>query len=302
MTHSISLNAHPQELTVENGTRIIFDMPEDAYRADPAIAQSDCAIIARSPAHLLARRRNPEKVTPAKLDGRALHTAILEPSSFMDRYVVLPEDAPRDLRQHRDAKTKSPSTVASIEFWDAWDADNAGRITMDAADYRLKQATAEAIRTHPELAGYFNAPGNSEVSIFTTDPVTGLRVKARIDRLAMLNNLRFALDPKSTEDAREEAFQRSALAYGYFRQAAFYLDVCEWAGIPLDAFLFIAFEKDDPFGIKVYEVSEDDIEYGRRIYRRALDTWAECVRNNDFPAYDTNISVLTRPRYAKEPE
>jgi len=284
------------------GVAIVYDMPEEEYRAHSAIAQSDLKIVLRSPGHLLARRRNPEKVTPAKLDGRALHCAILEPQNFMDRYVVLPEDAPRDLRQHRDAKTKGESTIHSIAWWDKWDAENAGRITLDHDDYLLKQATAAAIRNHPDLRGYFEAPGHSEVSIFAIDPVTGLQVKARIDRLAMLSNMRFALDPKSAEDAREDAFSKNAYAYGYFTQAAFYKDICEWANIPLEAFLFVAFEKEDPFGIKVYEVSEDDLEFGRRCYRRALDTWAECVRNNEFPVYDTGISVLTRPKYAKEPE
>lgn len=279
---------------------IIFDMPEAEYRAHPAIANSDLTSVRRSPGHLLARRRNPEEVTPAKLDGRALHTAILEPQLFMQRYCVMPADAPRDLRHHRNAKSPSPDTIASIRWYDDWEAANAGRVTLPADKYERFMAVAENIRSHPDLKPYFDAPGESEVSVFAEDPVTGLSVKCRIDRRVKISNFRIALDPKSTEDPRPDAFSRSAYAYDYFKQCAFYTDVCEWAGEPLDLFLFIAFEKEDPYGIKVYEASQDDIDFGRRQYRRALDTWAECVKNDDFPVYNTGIEVLTRPAYAKE--
>lgn len=279
---------------------IILNMDEAAYRSHPNVANSDLTTLRRSPAHLEARRRLPDKVTPAKLDGRALHCAILEPGTFLQRYCVLPDDAPRDQRHHRGAAKPSDSTLASIRWWDAWEGNNAGRITLDAADYDLKMRTAEAVRSHPELKPYFDAAGDSEVSVFATDPETGVGVKSRLDRVLTIGNYRVALDPKSTDDARADAFSRSAYQYGYFQQDAFYTDVCEWAGAPLDLFLFIAFEKDDPFGVCVYESSLDDIEFGQRQYRRALNTYAECLANNEWPLYDTSIQVLTRPAYAKE--
>lgn len=278
----------------------ILDMDEAEYRANPAIANSDLTLIRRSPAHLLARRRNPEKTTQAKLDGRALHAAILEPDLFMQRYCVLPDDMPRDLRHHRNAKAPSPDTLASIRAWDAWEASNGGRITLDAEDYARKMAVAENVRNHPDLKPYFDAPGEAELSVFATDPVTGTPVKGRLDRRVIINGYRVVLDPKSSDDPRPDAFSRSAYQYGYFQQCAFYTDICAWAGEPIDLFLFIAFEKEDPYGIKVYEVSEDDMEFGRRQYRSALDTYAECAKNNDFPTYNTGIEVLTRPAYAKE--
>lgn len=279
---------------------IIENMPESEYRAHHAIANSDLTAFRRSAAHFVARRTLGSKDTAAKLDGRALHCAILEPDTFLQRYCVLPGDAPRDLRHLRGAKAPSASTVEAINWWDAWDANNAGRITLDADDYALKMETARRIRQHPALRGYFDAAGQFELSVFATDPETGVKVKCRVDRLVSIDQYRVALDPKSTDDARPEAFQMSAYKYGYFQQNAFYTDVCAWAGIPLDLFLFIAFEKEEPFGLKVYEMSEDDIEYGRRLYRPALNGYAECLKTGEFPSYDDSIEVLTRPAWAKE--
>jgi hypothetical protein len=279
---------------------IIENMPESEYRSHSAIANSDLVTFRRSAAHFEARRRFGSKDTPAKLDGRALHCAILEPETFLQRYCVLPADAPRDLRHLRDAKQPSASTKEAIAWWDAWEAESAGRITLDAADYTLKMETASRIRQHPALRTYFEAPGQFELSVFATDPETGVEVKCRIDRLVTIAQYRVGLDPKSTDDARYDAFQSSAYKFGYFQQNAFYRDVCEWAGIPLDLFLFIAFEKEEPFGVKVYEMSEDDLEYGRRLYRPALNAYAQCLESGEFPSYDDSIEVLTRPAWAKE--
>jgi hypothetical protein len=281
---------------------ILLDMPEDVYRAHPAVANSDLNVIrTRSPAHLLARRRNPEKVTPAKLDGRALHCAILEPDAFLARYCVLPVDAPRrpSITQI-NAKNPSDETRRAIDWWATWEAANGSRITLDAADYDEKMRIADNIRRHPKLRAYFDAPDRQhEVSLFARDPETGTEVKARQDHRCSLAGFRICLDPKSTEDCRPDAFARSAIQYGYFQQAAFYTDISAWAGDPLDLFLFIAFEKEDPYAVKVYEVQEDELDFGRELYRPALNTWAECLRTGVYPAYDDDIEPLIKPVWAK---
>ena len=77
----------------------IYDMPDSQYFDFPAFSNSDLKLIGRSPAHYWAAKRDPnrepEKDTPAKRAGRALHCAILEPTDFNNRYIKAPEDAPR---------------------------------------------------------------------------------------------------------------------------------------------------------------------------------------------------------------
>ena len=76
----------------------MHDIPEDEYHELPYISNSDISLVLRSPAHYYANRvdpeREPEEPTPQMLDGRALHTAILEPELYKERFVVLPPDAP----------------------------------------------------------------------------------------------------------------------------------------------------------------------------------------------------------------
>lgn len=281
-------------------SRIVLDMPEADYRAHPHVANSDLTVVrTRSPAHAVVKRTEPSADTQAKIDGRALHCAILEPDMFAQRYCAKPVDAPRDLRHLRGAAKPSESTLQAIGWWDAFDAANAGKIILDQADIDEKLFIADRIRSHPRLRGFFDAPGVNEASLFAHDPETGVGVKARNDRRVVVGGYRVILDPKSTEDCRSEAFSRSAYQYGYFQQAAFYTDISEWCGEPVDLFLNIAFEKGKPYAVKVYEVQAAELEFGRQQYRGALNTWAECVKNNDFPCYDDDIEPLTLPPYAK---
>lgn len=279
---------------------IRLDMPEAEYRAHPYVSNSDLAVVrTRSPAHAVVKREEPSPDTPAKLDGRALHCAILEPNDFARRYCAKPVDAPRDLRHHRNAKSKSPDTEFSIRWWDDFEAANAGKIILDQADIDEKLFIADRIRSHPKLRGYFSASPVLEASLFARDPETGAGVKARHDMRVVIGGYRVILDPKSTEDCRSEAFKHSAYKYGYFQQGAFYTDISEWCGEPVDLFLNIAFEKCRPYAIKVYELQSNEAEFGRQQYRLALNTWAECVKNNDFPCYDDDIEPLLLPPYAK---
>ena len=84
------------EYPIEPG---IYDMPEEQYFDFPAFSNSDLKLIARSPAHYWAAKRDPgrepDEDTPARKAGRALHCTILEPDDFQNRYIMAPANAPR---------------------------------------------------------------------------------------------------------------------------------------------------------------------------------------------------------------
>lgn len=287
---------------------IVRGMSDTEYHAHPALGSTDLKNALRSPAHFQANRRAPtEEETAAKRDGKILHTCILEPHTFDAKYAVTPPDAPSDLRRFRNAKTPAADTLASIAWWDAWDATNPGKAIIKADLYESCRRIAEAVRTHPALRGYFDGPdGEAELSMFATDPETGLPVKCRNDWRKIITSYRVVLDMKSCEDARPDPFSRNAFSYGYFLSDAYYTDVNEWAGEPIDLFLLVAFEKEnatlyDPghFPIKVYEASPRGMELGRAQYRKALSLVKHCADMREYPAYDTEVEVLEPPTWAK---
>jgi exodeoxyribonuclease VIII len=106
-------------------------------------------------------------------------------------------------------------------------------------------------------------------------------------------------DVKTALDASPGAFQRSIQGLGYHVQAAMYAGGFEAiTGDPLRGFLFITAEKVRPYAVAVYRLGEDALEVGRRLYRSALRTWADCLERDTWPAYSDRIESITLPAWA----
>ncbi len=294
-------------MTTQYPPGVYRSLAEADYRAAPAVANSDLKLMRRSPAHFYAARldpdREPEVDTPDKIAGRALHCAILEPDDFENRYIYVPEDAPRDLRQHRNAKDPSQSTKDSIAWWDDFTNCAEGKTILTKRVATQVRKAGAKIAAHPEVRGWLALPGLSEESVFAIDPETGEPVKCRTDRrIITQDGMHVVIDLKTTTDARDQAFERTAYQFGYFAGAAFYSDVPAWAGLPpVDLYLLLAFERDNPgAGVAVYEIAADEIARGRREYRPALDLYHHCKTMGEWPGYDSAVRRLLYPGWAKE--
>lgn len=281
---------------------IYHDVPEETYHALTHASRSDLQLILRSPAHYYAARLDPERApdedTPAKRAGKILHTCILEPDEFANRFVIVPENAPRrPTSVQRGAKNPSGDTLFAIDWWDSFEASTQGKEIIKSEEWDKYHKISKSVRSHPELAGWM-AEGHSEVTVIAKDPETGLLCRARPDFLTILGELTIMLDLKSAEDARPDAFMKSAWNYGYFHQHIWYRDCFEWAtGAPPDLFLLAPFEKEPPYAVKLYEPAEDSLERARRDNRRALQAMAECLQTGRWPSYPTDIERLHMPAW-----
>lgn len=253
---------------------IIENLSSSDYFAADGISKSGLDLIARSPAHF--RFAAPREATRAMEIGTAIHMAVLEPSRFSDHYVIV-----------------SAPDRRSSAYKAAVDAVGSDRVLLrhEADDVEAMQQAVWA-NTH---AAAFLHDARTELSVFATDPVTGLAVKARFDAM---NGAR-SLDLKKTQDARPAEFGKSVANYRYMVQAAFYSDVWEWeTGEKLAAFGFLAVEEKSPNASAIYVLDDDALEYGRRLYRRDLDTCARCVERDEWPSLDGAPQILTLPAWA----
>lgn len=279
----------------------IFEMSDDVYHRSPGVSNSMLNHFARSPAHYIHYRSEPQETTPAMLKGRALHSLILEPESFTKAFAVSPKDAPpRPTKAQISAKKPTELALERIEFWADFDRAAQGKDQITYEQHVEYSALAEKVRAHSEVKRFLTG-GLAEKAVFARDPETGLLVRGKIDYIAELANRLIPVDLKSTADARPQHFQRSAYNYGYFRQAAFYTDLCRWAGIELDEpFVIIAFEPDPPHGVKLFEISGEVLERGRESYRTLLDGLKSCIDNDHWPSYETDITPLMYPSWATD--
>jgi exodeoxyribonuclease VIII len=111
-----------------------------------------------------------------------------------------------------------------------------------------------------------------------------------------------SVDLKTTQDLRD--FAKSAANYRYHVQAAFYTDVFEWAtGKQLTGFEFLAVEKDAPNASRIFVLDTPSFDYGRKLYREALNTYAECLQKDEWPLPSCDeIEYITLPYWAADPD
>lgn len=300
------LNEYTLPVTPLNLPSGIHDVSEDDYHNRlTGFSNTDLKLVARSPAHYYAARldpnREPETVTPPKLAGRILHTAILEPEKFDQRFIVVPDDAPRKPSiTQRNAKNPSEDSIRSIMWWDEFELQFGDRQIISAKDQKEYTNIANAVRGNPAISKFLEG-AMMEKTFVAVDPETGLKTRCRTDIVNVIADYTVVIDLKSCEDARTAAFARAAYNYGYFHQDAFYRDTIAnsgWGNV--DLFLFAGFEKEAPYASKTHQSSDDAISRAREQYKRSLRVAAECTATGQWPAYSDEIEVLEYPAWAKD--
>ena len=258
---------------------IITGMSNADYHAHDSISKSGLDLIARSPAHF--RYQEKRESTRSMVIGSALHAAVLEPDLFASQYMLL-----RNVTDRRASEYKQAVAVHGADFV----------LIGSEADYVA--GMQETVRSHPYSWRVLSEPGRAELSVITNDPVTGVAVRCRFDWLTDAGK---PLDLKTTQDARPEAFSRSVANYRYHVQAAFYSDVWQWeTGETLDRFVFLAVEKAMPHALVPYMLDDEAIAEGRRLYREALNLYADCLERDEWPAYGSDPQWLCLPSWAVE--
>lgn len=258
---------------MEQPMTIIEGMSNADYHASEGISKSGLDLIARSPAHF--RFAAPREPSRAMEIGTAIHMAVLEPTLYANHYVIV-----------------SAADRRAAAYKQAVEAVGSDRVLLqsEADDVNAMQ---QSIWANPHAAAFLR-DARTELSVFTVDPVTGVKVKARFDAM----NGGRSLDLKKTKDARPAEFAKSVANYRYMVQAAFYSDVWKWeTGEELTAFGFLAVEQESPNANAIYVLDDDALEYGRRLYRRDLDAYARCKESDQWPSLETKPQVLSLPAW-----
>jgi len=269
------------ELTPELAAQgcMVLNMPNDAYHAYAGISKSGLDLVSRSPAHYAYR--SPNEPTRAMVIGSATHAAILEPEVFAKQYMLL-----RDVTDRRTSAYKQ--AVEQFGADNVLTGTEADSVTGMQAALQLNHAAKQRL----------SAEGWTELACFATDPVTGVLVKCKFDKLT---RELLSVDLKTTQDLRE--FAKSVANYRYHVQAAFYSDVFEWAtGEQLKGFEFLAVEKDAPNASRIFVLDTPSFDYGRKLYREALSTYAECLKNDEWPMPAGDVEYIALPYWAADPD
>lgn len=267
---------------------IYHDLPRDQYDALDAANNSTLNVLDHyTPAHALAQWHAPQPPTPAMALGQACHVAVLEPERFAASYAKAPIV---------DRRTKQGKAD-----YEAFLAASAGKEPLAGDDWDWCLACQQAVREHPVARQLIQVPGHSESTVVWSHPETGVLCKARLDWATQIDGNHVVADVKTCRDADAPAFAKDAYLYGYYRQAAFYLDgLSAHVNDQCEHFYWIVLDKatGGPF-VRVFEAALPLLDYGRRNYERLLRVWKACTDSGEWPAWPATVTEIDLPEWAK---
>lgn len=256
------------------------NMPAEVYHRIEALSSGGGKKLRRSPMHYKDARDTPDKRTPAKDFGTAVHSGVLELPSFADVVVDHPEINKR-------TKLGKAEYAAFVEEHD-------GKIVLSPKDYKRVLACMAAVRKHPGAMKLL-AHAITELSLFWVDAEYGNPCKARFDII----NLGGAGDLKTTTDASEVEFAKDIANWEYNSQAAHYISGAEHALDETPRFYaFIVVESEPPHAVATYYLGAPSILAGQHLMSIAHERYKLIRETGQFPGYSDMIECINVPRWA----
>ena len=256
---------------------LVPGIPDDEYHAHPALSSSGAKRLLECPAsfkHSLA-----EPFTADHLDhGHIIHELILGEGHG---FVVV------------DGNRNAKAVKERIE-----EVRAEGKTPVKSDDLATCRRAADAVLKHPVIGDWFTRPGTSEISGLVTDPVTGVQMRARYDRLTEDDGRPVILDVKSTKGSTHPRDVGRAIAtYGYHVSAAYYLRVARLLGLEDVEFRLVFTSKAGPYEAHAYTLAAEDLARASEDVDRALDLHRQCTAHNEWPCLHPALTEARMPYY-----
>lgn len=267
---------------------VYFDMPELVYHADPidggSLSSTGAKNILKSPAHYQWSLHN-RKETAAFDTGHILHSLILGTGLEIE---IL------DFDSFRSKEAREARDMARAE----------GKVPVIASDFEPLKTVADTV-LGSTIGDVFTSEGDSEVSIFAPDEVSGVMMRGRIDRVVKTDRGWLLVDLKSVQDTDPREFTRTAQNYRYDLQKRWYERI--WRALhPGEniefAHVLIPKNLDGPILPTIVWLDRDFDHTGDIQANRALSVYKHCVETGEWGGYPQNQVLGPRAYYVGDIE
>lgn len=230
------------------------------------VSASDIKNFLKSPRYYYYERNEKvEKATGRHFNiGSGLHEIILEPHLFKTNYIVAPKF---DLR-----------TKIGKEAKEKFELTSGGKTILFEDEMEMIRMISENALKNNSLVELMK-DSHREVSCYTTDETTGLKIRLRPDILSATKST--IVDIKSCLDSSARKFKSDVFTYSYSLSASYY---CDFIG--RENYIFAACSKTAPYEVALYGLNDEMYDYGREQYRMGLDLMKFCQDNNYWPSYN----------------
>lgn len=172
-------------------------------------------------------------------------------------------------------------------------AREAGFIPLKRKAYDQAVAMRDAAFRDPIAGPLLARDGAPELSLYWTDPASGVPCRARPDKLTDLA----MVDLKSAADPSPRGFEKASAEHGYYQQDPWYADAVEAVFGERLPMLFVVVGKEPPHLVTVHQLRDGDIAVGAARNARARDVYAACVADDRWPGWGDQIHAPALPRW-----
>ena len=254
------------------------------YHGSEGISKTGLDYIADNPSDYIWHKSSPVDIEKLEAlnEGQALHTLILEPHEYNNRFVV---------EQNFDRRTNAGKADAAAF---AEEVAQTGKILLPYDTDRKLHLMRDSVMAHPMARKLLEMDGVNEESLYWIDKETGELCKCRPDRRVDLGGP-MLVDVKKVADIGR--FQRHVEEFRYHVQNAMYVDGYRQLYGETPAFIFLAVDSAISAGryrVQVIELDQEWVSAGHDLYRKNLQTYHECRTGNNW----LGLTTLNRPRWA----
>lgn len=253
----------------------------------------------KSPLHGRFAKQSPAEPSNEMWLGTLFDTMILAPERLVE-YTTMPKfEGHHSSNVHKEAKK-------------AWLEANADKKIVGADDWEASQAMARSVARHEYASAILAAkPQRNQIALTWTDEITGIECKGLIDVFREVDSkllwpdrpsmdVQIVLDVKTTHSITPEGFAREVDKFGYHGQKSFYCDGMWQLHESEYVSVIIAVENKPPYDVAVYVISPDTLDAGRRLYRRLMQTYIACEKNNYWPGVAERPVTISLPKYSRD--
>lgn len=287
----------------------VRDMPAAEYHARLEYSQSQVKLLPKEPErfynqHVVKPPALRQPPTRAMELGTILHRLILEDESLnVIPAEVLNRDGYRMGKAYRQWKADTIRCGKALCL--EW-ADYPGCEWVTPREAADLVGMQEALNQEPVASQILAASGDVELSLFWSDPVSVLPLRARLDKVSAGAKGGLVTDLKSThvDPFNEWEIEKHILRLQYHRQAAWYLDAASaYYGEPIKDFWLVFAQSEFPYRVSVVPLHEDAIERGRTENRLALADLRKRLDTDDWkPARHGRYGKIGLPAWYYEKE
>lgn len=200
----------------------------------------------------------------------------------------------------------------AIELCDESAAINSGRKLVKDSDFDAVVQMRNVMLANPRHAACIESDtAQRELSIF--GEIFGVPVKVRLDHVDVVSDPELIkewgfnpdevfevvviTDYKTTQTSKPDDFGRMAFNLGYYLKMALQRDlfVKTYNEKRPVVVRLLTQEKKSPFAPLAFTLTDQQIEIGRKQYRSVIHQYAECVKHDVWPSYESNAAEVKLP-------